>query len=130
LADFSNQPSFVLPATRPIGPHPCRLMLVHGFLVISLCILAGAYVIVTSSLTYACKPCRLSASPCETDSVTNSRRSRGFRLISARAFWGAGTMRGYKAQVAANSCTNPVAMACRVGGEREIMRLCGSSTSA
>jgi hypothetical protein len=28
-------------------------------------------------------------------------------------------MLGYKAQVAANSCTNPVTMACRVGRERE-----------
>jgi hypothetical protein len=35
----------------------------------------------------------------------------------------------YKVQIAANACTNPVAMACRVGGEKEIVRLCGSSTS-
>jgi hypothetical protein len=28
-------------------------------------------------------------------------------------------MLGYKAQVTANSCTNPVTMACRVGRERE-----------
>jgi hypothetical protein len=28
-------------------------------------------------------------------------------------------MLGYKVQVAANSCANPVAMACRVGRERE-----------
>jgi hypothetical protein len=34
-----------------------------------------------------------------------------------------------KVQIAANACTNPVAMACRVGGEKEIVRLCGSSTS-